>query len=106
MTALLLITDDVARSKRLVREFGTRWVCHVHDLYDDKLPLPQFDVIVSDVEALTSDAIIRLRRVLAQVRTEGLPYLFLMHGNAARAEVQAGSLVLPPRPIDERCRPP
>jgi putative nucleotidyltransferase with HDIG domain len=89
MTALLLITDDVARSKRLVREFGTRWVCHVHDLYDDKLPLPQFDLIVSDIEALTSDAIIRLRRALAQVRTEGLPYLFLMHGNAARAEVQA-----------------
>ena len=89
MDALLLITDDIQRGQRLARDLGARGVCRVHDLYEGKLPPPQFDLIISDVEALTSDAIIRLRRALAQVRTEGLPYLFLVHGNAARAEVQA-----------------
>ncbi|MCJ2098903.1 HD-GYP domain-containing protein [Methylobacterium sp. E-046] len=89
MSALLLITDDLQRGQRLARSLGSRGPCHVHDLYEDKLPPPLFDLIVSDVEALTSDAIIRLRRALAQVRTTGLPYLFLVHGNAARAEVQA-----------------
>ncbi|WP_267428596.1 HD domain-containing phosphohydrolase [Methylobacterium sp. GC_Met_2] len=89
MRAVLLITDDVQRGQRLARELCGRGACHVHDLYGDKLPPPQFDMIVSDVEALTSDAIIRLRRVLTQVRVGDLPYLFLMHGNAARAEAQA-----------------
>lgn len=89
MSALLLITDDLQRGQRLARSLGSRGSCHVHDLYGDKLPSPLFDLIVSDVEALTSDAIIRLRRALAQARTEGLPYLFLVHGNAARAEAQA-----------------
>lgn len=89
MGALLLITDDVQRGQRLARNLGGRGPCHVHDLYDDKLPSPQFDLIVSDVEALTSDALIRLRRALAQVRVGDLPYLFLVHGNVARAEAQA-----------------
>lgn len=89
MSELLLITDDLHRSQRLVREFGARGSCRIQDLYDDRLPTTQFDLIVSDVKALTSEAIIRLRRALAQVRTEGLPYLFLVHGNAARAEAQA-----------------
>ena len=89
MSALLLITDDVQRGQRLKRTLGSRGSCHIQDLYGDKLPPPEFDLIVSDVEALTSDAIIRLRRALTQVRTEGLPYLFLVHGNAARAEAQA-----------------
>ena len=89
MSALLLITDDVQRGQRLARDLGAKGACRIHDLYEDKLPPPQFDLIISDVEALTSDAIIRLRRALAQVRTEGLPYLFLVHGNAARAEAQA-----------------
>lgn len=88
MRVLLLITDDIARGRRLSRDLGTRWSCHVHDLYDDKLPSTRSDLIISDVEALTSEAIIRLRRGLAQVRG-GVPYLFLVHGNAARAEAQA-----------------
>ncbi|MCJ2085826.1 HD domain-containing protein [Methylobacterium sp. E-005] len=89
MCELLLITDDLQRGQRLAREISARGVCRVHDLYEDTLPPQQFDVIVSDVELLTSDAIIRLRRTLTQVRAGDLPYLFLRHGNAARAEAQA-----------------
>ena len=89
MSALLLITDDIARGRRLSRDLGRRGPCLVHDLYDDKLPATRPDLIVSDVETLTSDAIIRLRHALMQLRGDGVPYLFLVHGNVARAEAQA-----------------
>ncbi|XYD12701.1 HD domain-containing protein (plasmid) [Methylobacterium sp. NMS12] len=46
-------------------------------------------MIISDIEALSSDALIRLRRALAQLRGDGVPYLFLVHGNSARAGAQA-----------------
>jgi len=89
MGQLLLITDDIQRGRRLLRDLGTRRPCHVHDLYEDALPALDPTLIVSDVEALTSEAIVRLRRTLAQLRGEGVPYLFLVHGNAARSEAQA-----------------
>ncbi|TXN01087.1 HD domain-containing protein [Methylobacterium sp. WL64] len=89
MSELLLITDDVARGERLSRDLGARGRCQVHDLYDDAVPAIAPALIVSDVGGLTSDAIVRLRRILAQLRGEGVPYLFLVHGNAARAEAQA-----------------
>lgn len=89
MGELLLITDDIHRGRRLLRDLGTRRPCHVHDLYDDAMPALDPALIVSDVEALTSEAIVRLRRTLAQLRDEGVPYLFLVHGNAARSEAQA-----------------
>ena len=86
---VLLITDDIARGERLSRNLGARRRYQVHDLYDDAVPTIAPTLIVSDVEGLTSDAIVRLRRILAQLRGEGVPYLFLVHGNAARAEAQA-----------------
>ncbi|MCJ2094001.1 HD domain-containing protein [Methylobacterium sp. J-072] len=89
MGELLLITDDIHRGRRLSREFGTCRPCHVLDLYDDVLPALDPALIVSDVEALTSEAIVRLRRTLAQLRGEDVPYLFLVHGNTARSEAQA-----------------
>ncbi|MCJ2067475.1 metal-dependent phosphohydrolase, partial [Methylobacterium sp. J-030] len=89
MGELLLITDDVARGQRLSRDLGAHGTWHVHDLYEDKLPGRQPDLIVSDVETLTSDALIRLRRVLAAMRGGEVPYLFLVHGNVARADAQA-----------------
>lgn len=89
MGELLLITDDIHRGRRLSRDLGTSQPCHVHDLYDDARPVLNPTLIVSDVEALTSEAIVRLRRTLAQVRGEDVPYLFLVHGNGARSEAQA-----------------
>ncbi|MCJ2113309.1 HD domain-containing protein [Methylobacterium sp. E-025] len=89
MGELLLITDDLRRAQRLTRDLGTATGGAIHDLYGDTLPASRPKLIVSDVEALTSDAIVRLRRVLEQVRDEGVPYLFLVHGNVARAEAQA-----------------
>ncbi|SFL36935.1 HD-GYP domain-containing protein [Methylobacterium pseudosasicola] len=89
MGELLLISDDLRRAERLARDFGASTASRIHDLYDDEPFAAHPGAIVSDVERLTSDAIIRLRRILGQVRGKGVPYLFLVHGNAARAEAQA-----------------
>ena len=92
MGDLLLITDNPRRAEGLARDFDTSTTCRIHDLYEDALPKSRPELIVSDIEALTSDAILRLRRILSQVRGDGVPYLFLVHGNAARAAVQAQAL--------------
>ncbi|MGE8131416.1 HD-GYP domain-containing protein [Methylobacterium sp. NPDC080182] len=89
MGRLLLISDDLARTGRLARSLGPARRCTVHDLYDDAVPAGQPDLIVGDVAQLTSEAITRLRRMLEPLRAAGAPFLFLTHGNAARAEAQA-----------------
>lgn len=89
MSELLLITDDPRRTETLARDIEPTTTCRIHDLYDDKPVVARPDLIVSDVETLTSDAIVRLRGVLGKVRGGDVPYLFLAHGNAARAEAQA-----------------
>ena len=89
---LLLLTDDLARGGRLARDIGTFQACRVHDLYADARPAGRPRLIVSDVSTLTSDAVLRLRRVLGAVRGDGMRHLFLVHGNAARAEAQARAL--------------
>ncbi|SFF27111.1 HDIG domain-containing protein [Methylobacterium sp. 13MFTsu3.1M2] len=47
------------------------------------------DLIIGDAAQLTSDAIVRFKRLLKPVRAAVAPFLFLIHGNAARAEAQA-----------------
>ncbi len=89
MDELLLISDDLRRAERLARTVAAGATCRVHDLYDDAPLAARPALIVSDVEALTSDALVRLRRILGQVRGDGVPYLFLVHGKAARAEAHA-----------------
>ena len=89
MGELLLITDDLRRAEGLARDCAASTTCRIHDLYGDKPPAARPELIVSDVEALTSEAIVRLRRILGQVRGDGVPFLLLIHGNIARAEAQA-----------------
>ncbi|MDP4027125.1 HD domain-containing protein [Methylobacterium sp. NEAU 140] len=89
MGELLLITDDRRRGERLARDLGAFRACRVLDLYEDPAPATTPGMILSDVSTLTSDAVLRLQRTLKIVRGESAPYLFLVHGNAARAEAQA-----------------
>ncbi|MCJ2089544.1 HD domain-containing protein [Methylobacterium sp. E-005] len=89
MGEFLLITDDVHRGRRLARDLVECGSWRVHDLYDEALPTAGARLILSDVEGLHSEALVRLRRALDQARGKGVPYLFLVHGNAARAEAQA-----------------
>ncbi|MDP4027242.1 HD domain-containing protein [Methylobacterium sp. NEAU 140] len=89
MGELLLITDDLRRGDRLARDLGTFRACRVHDLYEAAVPSVLPELIVGDVSALTSDAVLRMQRILKAVRGRGVPFLFLTHGNAARAEAQA-----------------
>jgi hypothetical protein len=103
---LLLISDDLPRTGSLAWSLGPERRCTVHDLYDDALPSGQPDLIVGDVAQLTSEAITRLRRMLKPLRAAGAPFLFLTHGNAARAEAQARLLaptdILPALSVLER----
>ena len=89
MNAHLLITDDVHRGRRLASDLAACGAWRVHDLYDDAVPATGASLILSDVEGLDSEALVRLRRILDQARGKGVPYLFLVHRNAARAEAQA-----------------
>ncbi|MEE7491483.1 HD-GYP domain-containing protein [Methylobacterium oryzae] len=106
MGRLLLITDDLTRTGRLARSLGPTRHCTVHDLYDDAEPSDQPDLIVGDVARLSSEATQRLRRMLEPLRDAGAPFLFLTHGNAARAESQARLLgptdILPAVSVLER----
>ena len=92
MGELLLITDDARRGRRLVRDLGAFRQCRLLDLYDDVVVASEPEFIVSDVKALTSEAIVRLRDVLTKVRGADTPFLCLLHDNNARAHVQADLL--------------
>ncbi|MET3414855.1 HD domain-containing phosphohydrolase [Methylobacterium sp. 1030] len=106
MGRLLLISDDLSRTERLVHFLGPDPCCTVQDLYDDAVPLGLPDLIVGDVARLTSEAMMRLRRMLEPRRAAGAPFLFLAHGSVARAEAQARLLdptdILPALIVPER----
>lgn len=89
MSGLLLISDDVLRTARFVRMLGSARPCVVHDLYGETAPASDPDLIVVDVAQVTSEAFLRLQRLLDPIRDLGAPLLFLIHGNAARTEAQA-----------------
>ena len=92
MGDVFLISDDLQRTGRLARDLAAFRSCDVYDLYDDTPLATVPELIVSDVRALTSEAILRLRRLLARVRTAQMPYLFLLHEDSARARAQAEAL--------------
>lgn len=89
MSELLLISDDLRHSERLARGFDEPRSCRLHDLYEAEPPSGRPSLIVSDVKDLTSDALVRLRRCLDAVNGHGVPHILLVHGQAARAEIQA-----------------
>lgn len=89
MGDFLLISDDPGRAERLARSLDQLGTCDVHDLYGD-MPAPAGErLIISDVEFLDSGALMRLKQRLGRVRGDEVPYLFLVHGKAARGEAQA-----------------
>ncbi len=92
MGLTLILTDDVARGERLARHFAGTDHPVVHDLYGDAPAPSRSGLIISDVSALTSESIRRLRAALARSRGEGIPYLHLIHGNIGRGEIQATAL--------------
>jgi putative nucleotidyltransferase with HDIG domain len=89
---MLLISDDVGRSLRLVRDLGESLSSRIYDLYDENAESGMPDLIVSDVKSLTSEAILRLRRLLERVRQKDVPFLCLLHDNGARTLAHADLL--------------
>lgn len=93
MASLLLISDDLRRTERLARDLSAAWVCRIYDLYEDGEPTSGTPtLIVSDVRVLTSEAILRLRRLLERVRGPDVPYLCLLHDDSARTQAHCNLL--------------
>ncbi|APT31607.1 cyclic di-GMP phosphodiesterase response regulator RpfG [Methylobacterium phyllosphaerae] len=88
----LILTDDLERGGRLARNLGGGISVMLHDLYGDAAPPSGAALIISDVSALTSESVRRLRQVLSTVRAPGVPFLALIHGNLGRGEIQATAL--------------
>ncbi|MDP4004721.1 HD-GYP domain-containing protein [Methylobacterium sp. NEAU K] len=92
MGRTLILTDDLGRGDRLVRSLGGGPSLVLHDLYGDAEPPSGSTLVISDVSALTSEAVLRLRRALAVARGGSTPFLALIHGNLGRGEIQATAL--------------
>jgi putative nucleotidyltransferase with HDIG domain len=88
----LILTDDLGRAERLARNLGADGHVTLHDLYGEAAPPAGADLIISDVSALTSESVRRLRQALATVRGPATPFLALIHGNLGRGEIQATAL--------------
>lgn len=88
----LILTDDIGRGERLARNLAAAHTVLLHDLYGDDAPPLGSGLIISDVSALTSESVRRLRQVLAVARGPETPFLALIHGNLGRGEIQATAL--------------
>jgi putative nucleotidyltransferase with HDIG domain len=88
----LILTDDADRGQRLARNLGGGAHIAVHDLYGDEPAPAGAGLLIADVSAVTSESVLRLRRTLSAVRGEGVPLLYLIHGNVGRGEIQATAL--------------
>ena len=92
MGRTVILTDALGRGERLARNLGGGPSLVLHDLYGDAEPPRGAALVISDVSALTSDAVLRLRRTLAVARDKTTPFLALIHGNLGRGEIQATAL--------------
>lgn len=92
MRRTLILTDDVSRAERIVRNLGADRRVQLHDLYGDETPPTAAGLIISDVSALTSESVRRLRHALAIARGPDTPFLALIYGNLGRGEIQATAL--------------
>jgi putative nucleotidyltransferase with HDIG domain len=88
---ILILTDDIGRGDRLARGLGGGTAV-LHDLYGDGAPPTGASLIISDVSAMTSESVRRLRQALAIARGVETPFLALVHGNLGRGEIQATAL--------------
>ncbi|MWV22859.1 HD-GYP domain-containing protein [Methylobacterium sp. 2A] len=92
MHLTLILTDDMSRGQRLARNLGADKRALLHDLYGDDAPPAGAGLIISDVSALTSESVRRLRHALTLARGPETPFLMLIHGNFGRGELQATAL--------------
>ncbi|MGT2485288.1 hypothetical protein ACU4GA_03105 [Methylobacterium oryzae CBMB20] len=65
------MTDDIERGERLARGLGGGTSVVLHDLYGDAVPPRGAALIISDVSALTSESVRRLRQALSTARGPG-----------------------------------
>ncbi|WP_430912131.1 HD-GYP domain-containing protein [Methylobacterium sp. sgz302541] len=91
MDRILLITDDVGRSRGRAQELAGELPCEIHDLYGGETPAGPASALVADIHDLGSGSFERLRRFLAHTR-RGAPLVVLLHQNSQRARMAAIAL--------------
>lgn len=92
MSCILLLSDDVGRSRILARQHAGigNWV--VLDLFGGQFTPMRPAAIVSDIKRVTSEAVDRLRKALDVFRKAGVPYCWLLHFDTDKERFQALAL--------------
>ena len=92
--AILILTDDPDRSRRLARDLEGCGSFGVRDIFDGSTAvegsLPQ--AVVSDVDLARTDTLLPLRRYLSAARKGGAPLLCLLRTDSSRGRIQASAL--------------
>lgn len=86
---LLVMTDDLARTNRLLRTFDADEQIQLCDFYEDMQLSRKPRTILVDVAQFDSAAVSRLRSTLNEVRGPEVPLFLITSANAARAEALA-----------------
>lgn len=86
---LLVMTDDLARTNRLIRDLDAVEQMQLWDFYKDMQLSHKPRTILVDVAHLDSAAVSRLRSTLNEIRGPEVPLLLITLANTARAEALA-----------------
>ena len=81
-----LITDDPRRSHGLAQDLADELACDIYDLYGEELSAAPASAFIADLLDLRSDAVERLRRLLARVR-HGVPLMLLLNADTPRGRM-------------------
>ena len=90
MRPILILTDDPAGAKRLATHLASDVL--VFDLYEETAVPTDARLVIADLHSPDSGSIVRLQRALATARPATTPFLYLIHGNLQRGEIQATML--------------
>lgn len=81
-----LITDDPRRDRGLAQDLTGELACDIYDLYGEELPSAPASAFIADLLDLHSDAVERLRRLLARVR-HGATLVLLLNADTPRGRM-------------------
>lgn len=92
MGELMLISDDLYRTERLLRDLRLSIPSTIYDLYDYTPPANPPAIVLSDVRELTSDAIARLKQLFSRAGIGKRPHVFVVHEEGPRTQAHVQML--------------
>lgn len=92
MSEVMLISDDLRRTERLLRDLRLLCPSTIYDLYDHTPPVDPPAIVLSDVRDLTSDAIARLKHLLILADIGRRPHILVVHEEGPRTQAHAQML--------------